>query len=43
MAVQGVADGDFGIDAAQLETALSIAAEMADNMEILLSGERDEL
>jgi hypothetical protein len=32
-----------GVDAAQLEAALDIAAEMADNKEIELSGDRDEL
>ena len=31
------------IDAAQLETALSLVAQMADDMEIQLSGDRDEL
>ncbi|MFC7301830.1 hypothetical protein [Cognatiluteimonas weifangensis] len=31
------------IDAAQLEAALDIAAETADDMEIQLSGDRDEL
>ena len=32
-----------GIDASQLETAMNVAAGTADNMEIELSGDRDEL
>jgi hypothetical protein len=32
-----------GMDAAQLEAAMEVAAEIADNMEITFSGDRDDL